>query len=272
MRVVIKLGGEVVDDPMVDVIAHDVAQLVRSGARVTMVHGGGQQTSTMQQQLGQTPTKVGGRRVTDAATLDVLKMVVGGRLNIDLCAALLRAGAQPVGLHGASSHVLEANKRPPTVILGGPPEPVDLGFVGDVVGVNHALLDRLLDGGHTPVLACIGCSQQAQLFNINADVVANRLAVETRADALVFASRDVRGVLADRHDPSTRIATIAKEESRRLIAEGVIVDGMIPKIEESFAAIAAGVKRVHIVGSLAPGELARELEQPGAVGTALLSD
>jgi hypothetical protein len=109
--IVIKLGGNLVSDAMLDIVAGDVAGLASEGARVILVHGGGAQTSAMQQQLGQTPTKIGGRRVTDSATLEVIKMVVGGRLNIDLCSALLRAGAQPIGLHGASACVIEAVKR-----------------------------------------------------------------------------------------------------------------------------------------------------------------
>ncbi len=269
MSIVIKLGGDLVDGAMLHTVAVDVAALVRSGAAVIIVHGGGPQTTAMQRQLGQTTSKVGGRRVTDVATLEVLKMVVGGRLNIDLCAALLRAGAHPIGLHGASSCAIEAVRRPPKVILGGPDEPVDLGFVGDVVSVNRQLFDRLLAGGHTPVLACIGCSRSGDVFNINADVVAHRLAVEMGAEALVFASRDVPGVLGNKNDPSTRIPSITEATSRELVANGVIVDGMIPKIEASFAAIGAGVARVHIVGKLQTGDLAREIELPGSVGTAL---
>lgn len=269
MTVVIKLGGNLVSGAMLPIVANDVAALSRDGARIVVVHGGGAQTSAMQRRLGLEPKQVGGRRVTDAATRDVLKMVVGGQLNIDLCAALVRAGAQPVGLHGASSCVIEAVRRPPKVVFGGPPEPVDLGYVGDVVAVNQPLLDRLLDGGHTPVLACIGASRDGEVFNINADAVANRLAVEMGAEALVFASEDVRGVLRNKADPTSLIATISEAESLELVAQGIIVDGMVPKVEEAFAAIHAGVRRVHIIGQLEAGDLAREIRNPGSVGTAL---
>jgi acetylglutamate kinase len=271
VSIVIKLGGNMVEGQALRTVAADVAALAREGARIVLVHGGGPQTTAMQERLGMTAEKVGGRRVTDAETLEVLKMVVGGRLNIDLCAALLHAGAQPIGLHGGSSCAIEAVRRPPQVIFGGPAEPVDLGFVGDIVAINRPLFERLLDAGHTPVVACIGANHEGELFNINADRVANRLAVELGAEALVFASRDVPGVLADKDDPSTRIAKITEPKSRELVEQGVIVEGMIPKVEESFAAIRAGVHRVHIVGALSEGDLARELASPGATGTALVS-
>jgi acetylglutamate kinase len=267
--IVLKLGGNLVGGRDLAVVAADIAALVARGERVVVVHGGGPQASALQQKLGQTPKKVAGRRVTDAATLDVMKMVVGGQLNVDLCSALLAAGARPVGLHGASANVILAERRPPSVIHGGPPEPVDLGLVGDVVGVNRALLALLLDHGYVPVLACLGAARDGAVYNINADVVANHVAVELAASALVFAS-DVPGVLADRHDPSSRIATITEAEGRELVASGKVVDGMIPKLEESFAAIRSGVARIHIVGTLGPGDLGRELAAPGSVGTALL--
>ncbi len=268
--IVIKLGGNLVEDPMARVVADDIAALARDGAGVVVVHGGGPQVSALQERLGLEPKKIGGRRVTDEATLEVLEMVVGGRLNIALCATLLAAGANPIGLHGASACAIEANRRPPKVVLGGPEEPVDLGLVGDIVAVNTKLLERLLEANYTPVLACIGANRQGEVFNINADMVANRVAVELEADALVFAARDVRGVLADVNDPETRISRITKKNSHALIKKGAIVEGMIPKIEESFAAIFDGVSRVHIVGQLAPGELLRELAKPGSVGTAIV--
>jgi acetylglutamate kinase len=268
--IVVKLGGNLVAGEALAVAAADIAALARAGERVVVVHGGGPQASALQEKLGQTPRKVAGRRITDEATLAVMKMVVGGQLNVDLCSALMAAGARPVGLHGASAGVIAARRRPPSVIHGGPPEPVDLGLVGDVVGVNRELLALLVDHGYLPVLACLGADRDGTVYNINADVVASDVAVALGASALVFASHDVPGVLADRHDPATRIATITEAESHALVAEGKVVDGMIPKLEESFVAIRRGVRRIHIVGSLAPGDLQRELASPGSVGTALL--
>jgi acetylglutamate kinase len=266
--IVIKLGGNAIEGPGLQAVARDVASLASRGERVVVVHGGGPQTSALQKKLGQVPRQIAGRRVTDEAALDALKMAVGGKLNIDTCAALLAAGAHPVGLHGASSLVVEAARRPPAVLRGGPPEPVDLGLVGDVIGVNRQLLSRLLDAGHVPVLACIGAARDGSVFNINADVVANQLAIELTAEALVLVS-DTPGLLRDVKDPASRIARIDEGAAMAMIDEGIITAGMIPKVEEAFAAVRAGVGRVHIVGCIGEGDLARELASPGSVGTAL---
>lgn len=267
MTTVIKLGGNAVGDGAAPVAA-DVAALVASGERVVLVHGGGPQTSALQEALGQTPRKVAGRRVTDEATLDAIKMVVGGKINVDLCAALLRAGAKPIGLHGASSCVLTAERRPPSKYVGHA-EPVDLGFVGDVTGVNLPLIEMLCEAGYVPVMACIGANERGEIYNINADVVAGKVAVLLEADALVMVS-DIRSVLRDVADPSSRIARITAAEGEALIAEGVVTEGMIPKIEEAFATIEAGVRRVIIAGKLEAGELLEAVRTPGSVGTTLV--
>lgn len=267
--VVIKLGGEVVHSKEVDVVAADVAELVQSGQRVILVHGGGPQATDLQKRLGQTPNIVAGRRITDEATLDVMKMAVAGKVNVDLCARLHAAGARPVGLHGASSGAIAAKKRPPKVVAGAGPDPIDFGHVGDVTGVNHELLNLLLNGNFVPVLACLGCDESGQLFNINADIVANQVALATRARALLLVS-DVPGVLRDISDPSSRITRMTREEGKKAIDDGIVKKGMIPKLEESFASIAAGVAEVHIVGKLSPGDLAREVREPGSVGTVLV--
>jgi acetylglutamate kinase len=265
---VIKLGGEVVAGAALGPIAADVAELQKNGARVVIVHGGGPQASKLQAALGQTPLKIAGRRVTDAATLDVMKMVVAGKLNVDLCAALVAAGAQPVGLHGASALAIEAEKRPPRVYAGAGEALIDLGLVGDVVRVNLELVELLLREHYVPVMACLGASAHGEVFNINADAVANRVATELGADGLFLVS-DVPGVLRDIADPSSRIAKLTVSEGRGLIASGIVKHGMIPKLEESFEALAAGVRRIHIVGRLGRGDLEREAENPGSVGTAL---
>ena len=268
--VVIKVGGEVVAGEHLAAIAADVAALSSSGTSVLMVHGGGPQATALQKALGQTPNVVAGRRITDAATLDVMKMVVAGKVNVDLCSALLAAGAQPVGLHGASACAVRAVKRPPRVVAGGGPEPIDFGHVGDVVGVNRALLTLLAGAGYVPVLACLGASSAGEVFNINADIVANRVAIELDASALLLIT-DVPAVLADVRDHTSRIARMTVDEGRRAIAEGVVTKGMIPKLEESFAAIAEGVRAVHIVGKLKRGELAAAVRDPGSVGTVLVA-
>ncbi len=268
--VVIKLGGEVVQGPHMAAIAADVAQMRAAGTPVVIVHGGGPQATELQKRLGQTPKIVGGRRITDEETLEVIKMTVAGKVNVDLCAALIAGGAKPVGLHGASACTVLATRRPPTIVSGGGPEPVDFGFVGDVVGVNDALIGLLVNDGFVPVLACLGADEKGGVYNINADAVANQVAIRLDARALVLVT-DVPGVMRDIHDPASRIGRLTLAEGKRAIEEGVVTKGMIPKLEESFAAIAQGVRAVHIVGRLTRGDLMRAVTSPGEVGTVLVA-
>jgi acetylglutamate kinase len=250
-------------------IAMGVAEMHSRGERVLLVHGGGPQATALQKKLGQTPKIVAGRRITDAETLEVMKMVVAGKVNVDACAALLAAGLQPVGLHGASALAVRATRRPPRVMTGAGPEPIDFGNVGDVAGVNEALFALLIDAGYVPVIASLGADERGRCYNINADVVASQLAVAIDARSLVLVS-DVPGVLRDLRDPASRIARMTVAEGQRAIADGTVTKGMIPKLEESFAAISRGVRAVHIIGCLEPGHLAREVAEPGSVGTVLV--
>jgi acetylglutamate kinase len=268
--VVVKLGGEVVGDARLAGIAKDIVELAREGWRVTVVHGGGPQATAMQERLGIAARIVGGRRVTDEATLDVIKMVVGGKLNVDLCAAIAAAGGRPVGLHDA----IRAVRRPPRVYTtggsassapGAGDAPIDLGLVGDVTGFDLELIEAARAGGRVPVLACLGMGDGGEVYNINADVVANRLAVAMSADPLVIVT-GVDGVRRDLADPASRIAQLTVAEGRRAIDEGVVKGGMIPKLTESFAALADGVKAILIVA----GDVARAVREPGSGGTRLL--
>jgi len=266
--IVVKVGGEVLAGGQTGALAADLAELRRRDARLIVVHGGGPQASELQQKLGQEPRQVAGRRVTDAATLDVMKMVVAGKLNVDLCAALVAAGIRPVGLHGASALAVRAEKRPPRVVTGGPPEPVDFGHVGDVVGFATDLFDLLLVVGYVPVVACLGADAAGAVYNINADIVANQLAQTLRADHL-FLVTSTPGVLRDVKDPASRFPRLSAREARLAIADGVISGGMIPKVEEALAVLDRGVGAIHILGKLAPGDLLREADEPGSVGTVL---
>lgn len=268
--VVIKLGGEVVQGPHMAAIAADVAEMRAAGTPVVLVHGGGPQATDLQKRLGQTPKIVGGRRITDEETLEVIKMTVAGKVNVDLCAALLAGGAKPVGLHGASACAVLATRRPPKVVSGGGPEPVDFGYVGDVIGINDALIGLLVNDGFVPVLACLGADEKGGVYNINADAVANQVAIRLDARALVLVT-DVPGVMRDINDPSSRIARLTLADGKRAIEEGIVTKGMIPKLEESFAAIAQGVRAVHIVGRLVRGDLTRAVSSPGDVGTVLVA-
>jgi acetylglutamate kinase len=270
---VIKLGGELLDEEHkveLGAIARDVRGSIDSGRRIVLVHGGGPQTTLLQRQLGQEPRMIGGRRVTDSAALEVIKMIVGGRLNIDFCSALIAAGVRAIGLHGVSGGAIRCTRRPPRIISGGGDGPVDFGFVGDVTGVNQELLELLLDRGYTPVLACIGSDEGGQAYNINADVVASGVAIALRAERLLLVT-NTPGVLRDVNDPSSRIAKISASESREAIASGAVKGGMIPKLEESLEALARGVREVVILGRLGSGDLSRALRGSNEVGTVVVA-
>jgi len=267
--VVVKLGGDVLAGPALAEVAADLRQVGAGpvARRVLVVHGGGPQITALSTRLGLIPRLVGGRRVTDAETLDVVKMLIPGRLNVDLVAALRGAGVPAVGLAGTSG-VVRAHRRPPRVVAGGGPDPVDFGLVGDVDGFDLALLDLLGGAGYWPVIAAVGVDGGGQVLNINADVVASGLATATRAAALVAVTA-VGGVRRNRDDPTSRLPRLTVAEARAAIASGAVQGGMIPKLEEAFGPLAAGVPAVHIV---APGEIARALAQPGSAGTLLVPD
>ncbi|HET9596446.1 MAG TPA: acetylglutamate kinase [Anaeromyxobacteraceae bacterium] len=268
--VVVKLGGEVVASPEMDALAEDVRELVAGWHRVAIVHGGGPQASALQKKLGQEPRIVAGKRVTDEATLEVMKYVVAGQVNVDCCARLLAHGVMPVGLHGASGHAVQARRRPPRVLTGAGPDPVDLGLVGDVTGFNLGLLGDLWERRYVPVLACLGVSDEGLALNINGDTVASQLAGALRADALVLVT-STPGVLRDVKDPSSRVARMTRAEFEEGVRSGAISGGMIPKLEESFAVLAGGARSVVVVGRLAKGELTRAVLEPGSVGTVLVA-
>jgi acetylglutamate kinase len=267
--IVVKLGGEVVGSPEAALLARDLRVLVDGGARIAIVHGGGPQATDLQKRLGLTTTQIAGRRVTDAATLDVMKMVLAGKLNVDLCATLLAAGLSPVGLHGASGHVIRASRRPPAVYPGAGPAPVDLGFVGDVTGFNLALLDTLWAAHHIPVIACLGADATGGIYNINGDLVGNQLAAALAAERL-FLVTSTPGVLRDINDPASRLTRLTCAEARQAIADGVVTGGMTTKLEEAMAVIDQGVGAIHILGKLAAGDLVRAVREPGSVGTTLV--
>ena len=268
MTLVVKIGGEVVGSGEAAILAKDLRVLVQDGARVAIVHGGGPQATELQKRLGLPTQQIAGRRVTDAATLDVMKMVVAGKLNVDLCSTLAAAGLSAVGLHGASGLVVRAVRRPAKPYTPGG-EAVDLGFVGDVVGFNLALLELLWSANHVPVIACLGADDTGGVYNINADMVGNQLAATLKAERL-FLVTSTPGVLRDVNDPTSRLTQISRADARAAIADGTVRGGMIPKLEEAMAVIEHGVGAIHILGKLAPGDLVRAVREPGSVGTTLV--
>jgi len=263
---VVKVGGEIVRSPDLVPLARDVVALRRAGHAVVVVHGGGPQVTDLQTRLGHEARIIAGRRVTDAAALEVLKMAVAGSVNVDLCAAIVRAGGAPVGLHGASALAIRATRRPPTVVAGGGD---DFGLVGDVQGVNEELFGLLVGATYIPVVACLGADEEGAVYNINADVVASQVARALSATVLVLVT-EVGAVLSDPADPSSRIARLSKADAMRAIDAGLVRGGMIPKVTEGFLALEKGVRSVLIVGKLQEGDLARALTAPGSTGTLLI--
>jgi acetylglutamate kinase len=266
VRFVVKLGGDVLDGP--EPMRADLARALADGqltGRGLVVHGGGAQVTALATRLGLPTQMVGGRRITDAPTLEVMEMVVAGRLNVELCAALQAADVAAVGLH-AGSGVIRARRRPPRVMSGAGPAPIDFGLVGDVTGFDLALLDTLAGAGYLPVLSCLGLGEAGQILNLNADLAASQLAMAIKAEALIAVTA-VGGVRRELGDPQSRIPRLTVAEARAAIADGTVKGGMIPKLEEAAAAIAAGVTRVEIV---APHEIVAALLHPGSAGTQLV--
>jgi acetylglutamate kinase len=266
---VVKIGGEVVASGEAAILARDLRELHGGAARIAIVHGGGPQATELQKRLGIETRQVAGRRVTDPATLDVMKMAVAGKLNVDLCATLTAAGVPAVGLHGASGLIVRAVKRPPKVYQGAGADPIDLGLVGDVTGFNLALLDVLWAAGYVPVIACLGADDAGNVYNINADMVGNQLAAALHARRL-FLVTSTPGVLRDVNDPSSRLPRLTCADARVAISSGAVTGGMIAKLEEAMAVVDQGVGAIHILGKLAAGDIVRAVREPGSVGTTLV--
>jgi acetylglutamate kinase len=253
----------------------EVAALLARGLRFVLCHGGNPQANALTEGLGLPRTQIGGRRVTDAATLKVMKQVLAGECNVDVVAAAAAKGISAVGISAVSAGLVEAVRRPPRVISGCGPDPVDFGFVGDITAVHPALIEQLWAAGHTPVLntlaiAAAGPADEPRaVFNVNADTVASAVAAALSADHL-FLMTDVPGVLADRHDPASRIPRLTADEAQRAIASEVIVGGMIPKVEEALKWLADGVGAIHILGA-DNGALTAEATMPGSRGTVLVT-
>jgi acetylglutamate kinase len=263
--IVVKYGGAAMDAPrssgsVASSFAQDIALLQSAGITAVVVHGGGPQVTTMSERLGIETTFVDGLRVTDAATLDVATMVLAGKLNTDVVASLVTGGVRAVGLSGVDGGLLLARKQ------SGP----DLGFVGEVVHVNAEVLRTLTGQRFVPVVASIAVDETTgQAYNVNADVVASQLAIELRAEKLVFIN-DVPGLIGPTGDLLSELSAGQCQELLR--QDGVVAGGMIPKLESAVAALSAGVSRVHLVDGRVEHSLVLELFTPEGVGTMIGPD
>jgi acetylglutamate kinase len=267
--IVVKLGGEVVGDVgALSVALRDVAALVEGGWRCVVCHGGGPQTTALGRRLGIEPIQVAGQRVTDPETLRVACQAISGEAGCTVVAAAYAVGLRAIGL---SAGVVLAKRRPPVAVASEGGRIVDYGLVGDVTRIEVAAIEAIWSAGLTPVLGPIGVATDPgapQLLNINADTVASAVAAALRVEHL-FALTSVPGVLADRHDPSTRIPSLTAAAARAAIASGTIAGGMIPKVEEALAAL-QGARAVHILAP-EPGALVEAAARPGSRGTVLVS-
>ena len=259
--VVVKYGGNAMaSGATTSRLAEDIVLMHAVGLRPVLVHGGGPQIGAFTSRLGMTPEFRDGLRVTDAETLDVARMVLVGKVNRDLVAALNVHGPVAVGVAGEDAGLIAAEPRDPT-----------LGYVGDVTEVNPALLHSLIAEDLVPVVSTIGADADGQAYNINADAVAGALATAVGATKLVYLT-DVPGLLGDVDDPTSLIPRIGVAELDAMVQRGDIAGGMIPKITACVEAVRSGVPSVHILDGRRPHALLLELFTDAGVGTMIVDE
>ncbi len=271
---VIKLGGGILaDNEIIASISDQIGLLVDVGVKVIIVHGGGPQASEMSKSLGIEPQMIAGRRVTDEKVLDIALMTYAGKINTSFVSVLNQNGVKAVGLTGADSTSILADKREPVDITDdeGVTKKVDFGLVGDIVKIDSELITTLLDQGFTPTLASICAGGPKGVLNVNADSIAQSLAIDLGAEKLIFIT-EVDGLLKDVNDPGSLIPFADNNYLHQLLKAGVISRGMRPKIDACSKAVLKGVKRTHIINGLAPNTLLTELFTGEGCGTMIVNE
>lgn len=267
---VMKAGGEIfIDTASTRALMEQVGILHQVGIRVVLVHGGGPQSTKLAKALGLDARFVDGRRVTDESSLDVATMVLNGQINTRVLAACRDLEIPAVGISGVDAGLIRAHRRPPVKKEGA--EAVDYGFVGDIDAVDADVLRKQLDNGLMPVVSPLSCDATGTLLNINADTVAAAIAAELAAEKLILAT-GAPGILKDRDDPQSLISYIDRAGLRKLGADGLLADGMLPKAAAIDAAIANGVKRVHVISYKVPDSLLLEIFTNEGTGTLVVDD
>lgn len=269
---VVKAGGEVLGDARArDALAAQLGLLHSLGIRCVLVHGGGPQATALARRLGVEPAIVAGRRVTDDAQLEVAKMAFAGTVKIDLLAALRRSHVAAVGLTGVDADLLTASRRPPSPVRGddGIATLVDFGHVGDIESVDGSVLETLLDAGFVPVVSSLAGDADGNVYNVNADTVASRIAIALKAAKLLVLT-GAPGVLRDASDPTTVVGFADVADLEALLRRGAISGGMRPKIEACVRAAEGGVERIHIVDGRAPDSLLLEVFTGAGCGTMIV--
>ena len=256
--VVVKYGGNaMLNEELKQAVMEDIVLLNTIGIKVVLVHGGGPEINHMLERVGKESKFVDGLRYTDEETMEIVQMVLTGKLNKDIVGILLQKGGRAIGLSGVDSGLLRAKKTEK-----------DLGFVGEVTQVNPEILTSLLDEGFIPVVSTVALGEQGDTsrYNINADTAAAKIAVALHAEKFVQLT-NVPGVLRDINDPTTLIKRIEKTAIGSLKATGIISSGMIPKIDCCLTALMGGVPRTHIIDGRVPHSLLIEMFSDRGIGT-----
>ncbi len=254
--VVIKYGGNAMTEPdLVDLFAQDVALMRLVGMNPVVVHGGGPQISDLMRRLGKEPVFVDGLRVTDAETIDIVRMALVGKVNREVVAAINRHGPYAVGLSGEDAGLITVAPRDPR-----------LGFVGDVTRINASVLERQINEELVPVVATVGVDETGQAYNVNADAVAGAIAAALKAEKLVYLT-NVAGLYRDIDDPASLISQIALDDLEVMVSSGSLNAGMVPKVASCVSALRHGVGRAHLLDGRIPHALLLEVFTKEGIGT-----
>jgi len=259
--VVVKYGGAAMkDSSLKDKVIRDVVFMACVGLRPIVVHGGGPEINTWLDKLGIEAQFKNGLRVTDAATMDVVEMVLVGRVNKELVALINQAGGSAVGLCGMDANLIKAR----------PVDAVDVGFVGEVTSVDIRILESLVKDGHIPVVSSVAADETGQTYNINADTVAGEIAAALGAEKMILLT-DTAGILRDYKDMATLIPKVDIQEARKLIEEGIVSGGMIPKVNCCVRSLAQGVRAAHIIDGRIPHALLLEIFTDAGIGSMIVA-
>jgi acetylglutamate kinase len=262
--VVIKYGGSAMESgDLKESFALDVILLHLVGINPVIVHGGGPQIGAMMKKLGKEPTFVGGMRVTDADTVEIVEMVLVGRINKEIVGLINHHGGRAVGLSGKDGNLLRARKRLHRTAAG---EEIDIGLVGEVEAVNVEPIRLLEERGFVPVIAPVGVGAGGETYNINADLVAGEVAAALGAEKLIHLT-DVQGI---KGTDGRLVSTLARKEAERLMQAGVIDGGMLPKVESSLRALEGSTAKAHIIDGRVPHAILLELFTREGVGTEIV--
>ena len=259
--IVVKYGGAAMkDSSLKETVLRDIVFLACVGLRPVVVHGGGPEINVWLDKLGIEPQFKNGLRVTDAATMDVVEMVLVGRVNKELVALINQAGGLAVGLCGKDGNLIKAR----------PQGDEGIGFVGEVTSTDVKLIDSLVKSGYIPVISSVAADETGQSYNINADTVAGELAAAMGAEKMILMT-DTAGILRDYKDPSTLIEKIDIQQARQLIDSGVVGGGMIPKVNCCVRSLAQGVKAAHIIDGRIPHALLLEIFTDAGIGSMIVA-